>query len=202
MTSERVCSIDGCSDPYVARGWCSKHYSRWYKWGSTHHTLQDTVEQKLESRFWEKVNVGGEGECWGWQAHTNNKGYGQFRLGGKVKLSHRVAWEMENGDIPDGICICHRCDNPPCCNPNHLFPGTHSDNMEDMYMKGRKNPTGTPIPANRGSGNGMAKLTKEQVLKIRAMAKNRIHKKEIADRFGISASYVYDILKRRRWSHV
>jgi len=76
--------------------------------------------------------------CWVWLASTVGAGYGHFSLaGGRKILAHRFAWEQSKGAIPDGLKVLHRCDNPPCCNPNHLFLGTQADNVHDMMQKGR-----------------------------------------------------------------
>ena len=88
-----------------------------------------------EARFWNKVDK--SGNCWVWTAHHNPDGYGRFRIGDKFYSAHRVAWEKENGPIPAGMCVLHRCDNPPCVRVSHLFLGTNSDNVQDCLQKGR-----------------------------------------------------------------
>ena len=92
----------------------------------------------MVDRFWEQTATG-DG-CWLWQGSRNNKGYGQLSKGGRSGgsvLTHRYSWEIHNGPIPDGLCVCHRCDNPPCVNPEHLFLGTYKDNAVDRRDKGR-----------------------------------------------------------------
>ncbi len=94
------------------------------------------VHARLAERFWSKV-VRGEG-CWIWAASVDDHGYGRFGIGRlRIEPAHRVAWMVANGPIPDGLSVLHRCDNPPCVRPDHLFLGTQRDNMRDMIAKGR-----------------------------------------------------------------
>lgn len=90
-------------------------------------------------RFWSKVDIAGPSDCWVWLAGQNKDGYGKFSVGpARWDFAHRLAWLLEgSGWIPDGWCVCHKCDNPSCCNPRHLFPGTHRMNAVDKVRKGR-----------------------------------------------------------------
>ena len=99
-----------------------------------------------EERFWPKVEK--SDGCWLWRANTNPHGYGQFYLAGKQRLAHRLSWEFANGPIANGLFVCHRCDNPACVRPDHLFLGTNADNMRDAYRKGR-----LTLPKGGGLGN-------------------------------------------------
>lgn len=90
----------------------------------------------LEERFWEKVQKGSE--CWQWAASKNTGGYGKICISGKLVQAHRVAWELSRGNIPQGQCVLHRCDVRSCVNPEHLFLGTHEDNMKDRDKKNRQ----------------------------------------------------------------
>jgi hypothetical protein len=93
--------------------------------------------EPLADRFWRKVKKGAPDECWPWTAYLAPRGYGMMTYAHKTKRSHRWAWELTNGPIPDGVYVCHTCDNPRCCNPTHLWLGTQFDNMRDMVAKGR-----------------------------------------------------------------
>lgn len=91
-----------------------------------------------QNDFWEKVKRGEAGECWLWQGNTTTGGYGQIYYDGRTWRVHRLAWIFtHSAEIPNGYVICHKCDNPPCCNPNHLFLGTQEENMKDAARKGR-----------------------------------------------------------------
>lgn len=93
----------------------------------------------IENRFWNRLDKsGGDDSCWNWTGARLPKGYGIVGISqGKHKYTHRVAWELTNGPIPEGLWVLHRCDNPPCCNPAHLFIGNNRDNVLDMIQKGR-----------------------------------------------------------------
>lgn len=107
-----------------------------------------------EERFWAKVDRRGPDECWPWIGATNNRGYGQFWYGGGQRLSHRIAWLLLRGPVGD-LFVLHRCDNPICVNPAHLFLGTHQDNMQDMVTKGRHAMQRHPEKAARGDRHGL-----------------------------------------------
>lgn len=154
------------------------------------------MSQPLADRFWSHVDVRGPDDCWPWTAHTNDGGYGRVRVGPVLWLAHRLAWFLRNGPIPEGQCALHSCDNPPCCNPAHVFLGTRLDNNEDRDKKGRGN-----YAQRRGAGNANAKLTEQDVLEIRALgALQPAHR--IADRFGVSPSHVRRIVTGEKWSHL
>ena len=137
------------------------------------HMCVMEASQKLVRRFWSHVNQGAESDCWLWTGRTDEKGYGRISVGKRKNVgAHRIAWELAVGAIPDRFCVLHRCDNPPCVNPRHLFLGTNTDNVHDRHAKGRsKNifPQGDTHPAHirRGQQHWCARLSDSDIQQIR-----------------------------------
>lgn len=128
--AKRTCSIDGCDSDVNARGLCPMHYSRWKRFGDPN------LQRTAADRFWPKVQK--TGNCWEWQGSRNAKGYGQFITSyRRATAAHRWSYEARYGPIPSDMVVCHRCDNPPCVRPDHLFLGTDMDNALDREHKGR-----------------------------------------------------------------
>jgi hypothetical protein len=141
----RICDIPGCGRKHKARGFCLLHYERWQQHGNPLITLRGR-KRPTYVRFWPKLNKG-DG-CWEWTGGCNDWGYGMMKGdGGKMLYAHRVSYELHHGEIPNGLFVCHVCDNPKCANPDHLFLGTHKDNMADMMVKGRARNQHTRITA-------------------------------------------------------
>lgn len=143
--------------------------------------------RSVEERFWAKVQK--TDSCWNWTA-GKNKGYGQFKVFGKMILTHRFSYELHYGAIPAEMLVCHRCDNPVCVRPDHLFLGTHIDNMNDREQKGR---------STFGVKNGNAKLTEEKVKEIRVL---NLSRGEIAERYGVSQVQIGRIRSGKQWKHI
>ena len=150
----------------------------------------------MMNRFWSKVEK--TDGCWVWTGHLNRKGYGTFAFSsGNPVLAHRLAYELEIGEIPKELCVCHKCDNPSCVRPDHLFLGTIAENNADMHAKGRASGGSNP-----GEKCPLAKLTSDQVLEIRSRFNYRGGGKAAATAFGITVGTAHLILRRKTWKHL
>jgi len=149
------------------------------------------THEDLVARFWSKVQRSSEDECWPWTGCLAHGGYGYMRLCGQWR-AHRIAWVLSYGPIPSGMCVCHHCDSPPCCNPRHLFLGTDADNNRDMMKKGRK-------VVLYGEKHPAAKLTNEQARSIFA---SRERSTVLASRYAVSVSTVQCIRQGKTWHHI
>jgi len=137
------------------------------------------------------------GPCWLWTGAANESGYGVLTWNKRVERAHRISYVIHKGPIPSGAMIRHRCDNPPCVNPDHLEPGTAADNSADMVVRGRSIASGIC-----GERHGMAKLTESQVLEIRAAAESGASTRSLAQIYRVSRNSVRNIVTRRNWSHI
>lgn len=169
---------------------------------------------RIEARHTPEPNTG----CWLWTGTVLRHGYGQICVDGGRDLAHRASWRHFRGAIAEGLWVLHRCDTPACINPDHLFLGTHQDNVDDKVSKGRqprmacapKRPaTGARNAAHtrpdrrpRGVTQGSAKLTDELVRQIRDARARGVPQREVARQFGTSQGNVQRIATRRAWTHV
>lgn len=157
------------------------------------------MNDRERERFWGKVLRGAPDDCWEWQGSRarTNWPYGHFRFRGHTKTTHRLSYALHYGAIPEGMFVCHRCDNPPCVNPAHLFVGTHTDNVRDMHSKGRAATTCT-----EGSKNGHTTMDEDAVRSIRARYRLGESQSAIARDLGISQTTVSLMVLRRTWKHI
>jgi hypothetical protein len=189
-------------------------------------TQSTRKKRPAEDRFFAKVDKNGPipehcpelGPCWIWTGALSHNGYGFFKVHPKMLKAHRWSYEYHVGPIPDGLLVCHECDNPQCVNPAHLYTGTQKNNLADMTERGRAPDHAVnahfldkgravlaehPERRARGEGHGKAKLIADDVREIRALAKARtLTRAQIAARFSVSEICVYMILNGRTWRHV
>lgn len=160
-------------------------------------TKKYTPEEQIIT-FWNKVNKDGSipahypelGNCWEWTANLNHKGYGQKSWFGRMTPSHRISWMLSNGNIPDGLWVLHKCDNRKCVNPDHLFLGTHQDNMDDMMIKGRR-------ADRRGENHPNVRITDLQVIDIReCYAKGNVSQRELAKKYNVWPQQISRIVRQ------
>ncbi len=154
--------------------------------------IENEYTDEFINRFWEKVDNREKEECWNWQGAIQSKGYGSVGISKKKSaLAHRIAYEITNGEIPNGLMVLHKCDNRRCINPNHLYLGTHQDNMKDMVERDRQ---------ARGERNARSRLTNEDVENIRRIYGMGNHtQQQVADQFGVSISSIRKILSEEYW---
>lgn len=172
--------------------------------GKGKYCSMECRRQKPEERFWSKVNKSDSG-CWLWTGAKTGNGYGGFSIGAKGEnyqewRAHRYSWFLTHGDIPEGMNVCHRCDNPQCVNPDHLFLGTTADNVADKLSKGRQ---------SKGEQVAGAKLTREDVLTIRRLYQEdaseksrRYSSRKLAKMYGVNKSAILAVIHRKSWLHV
>lgn len=152
--------------------------------------------QKDIERFWSKVDIKGENDCWEWKGrHRDKDSYGRFNVRHVSFRTHRIAWKISNKkEIPEEMCVCHSCNNPPYCNPEHLFLDTIAGNDYDRDKKGRQ---------ARGERNGRAKLTKEQVLSIRKeYAEGNTSYSKLAVKYNVNQTLIERIVNKKLWKHI
>lgn len=141
--------------------------------------------------------------CWNWKKCVQGNGYGRIRTGARTLYVHRASYQAFHGPIPEGMDVCHKCDNRRCCNPEHLFAGTRLDNMRDALEKGRvSHGERHSIAVPKGEANSKAKLSANEVVVIRSLVASGQCRKEVAGRFGVSYDNINRIVNRNTWRHV
>ncbi len=194
-----LCSVEGCDRRLHAKGMCSLHYGRW----KTHGDPLKTKFYRLDpiANFWGRITKDGAipaacpelGPCWAWHGPKTHLGYGHFTFAGKLRYAHIVSWFLATGEWPGNLDTLHRCDNPECANPGHLFLGSHADNMADRNQKKRH---------AHGERNGSAKLTESDVKEIRAARTAGATQMCLAAQYGVSRSNIRRIIDRKGWNHI
>lgn len=173
--------------------------------------FSEPLTEQERDRFWSKVAIRCNSQCWIWESYRNRAGYGVFGFRRKSRLAPRIAFLDRNGSVPKNLCVLHTCDNPACVNPKHLWLGTRRDNNLDCRKKGRQvclsgenhprklRPELFPI----GEKAGCAKLKTRQVIKIRkTYVRGKISQQKLADRYGVSRGLIGHIVRGRSWRHL
>ena len=191
-----ICSVEGCGRKHAGGGYCLAHWRR-NRDGldTTAPIVSKLVTDDLLMRLRTYAPVGAPDECWEW-TRARNKNYGAMSVhGSRIRQAHVVAWELHHGrELPAGMVIRHKCDNPPCTNPAHLELGTHGDNVNDKVTRGRQ---------DRGSKHGLAKLSESDIVEIRTLyAVGGLRQKDIAARFGTTQSNISFIVRGIAWPHI
>lgn len=137
--------------------------------------------------FWSRIDKSNGSGCWLWTGNVNNHGYGQFRLFKKPHFAHRLSYQLTKGEIPKGLDLCHKCDNPRCCNPDHLIPGTPLYNIVDCLIKKRR-------PS--------VKLDVDKVREIRRLYKSGVARKDLRELYGIGKTTLDEVVTYKRWRFV
>lgn len=153
------------------------------------------VHPPIEERLWGRVNRNSPNGCWEWQGYKLQTGYGLIMFRGKQIGTHRVAWLLSTGIEQGQLHVLHKCDNPCCCNPDHLFLGTHQENMRDKCKKGRAYFAYGELTKN-------AKLTELQVKTIRQAHASGKPVLEMAKEYGVTEETIYNVVNRRTWKHI
>ena len=142
------------------------------------------------AKFWARVDIKEDVYCWNWKGCKTKSGYGSVKINGETLAAHRVSFQFLNGPLEITDVVRHACDNPICCNPYHLFAGSHADNVADRVLKDR---------SAKGQSNGRAKLTEVQVIEI---LKSNLTTNELAEKFGVTNGAISLIRKRKNWKHL
>lgn len=147
-------------------------------------------------RFWSKVKINDITDCWEWVSSRNNRGYGNFWYNGTSTKAHRMSYWLTFGSLDKDVLVCHKCDNPPCVNPNHLFVGTAQDNVQDRNIKLRHN-----LP--KGENHWKSKLNNLQIIDIRQLYRSGgTSFNKLAKQFNVSKKLILLIVHNKIWKHV
>ena len=156
--------------------------------------LKRGLTRPLKSRFWSRVSKPAHMTCWVWIGLKDRDGYGL--LDTRSNRAHRISWEIHKGRIPSGLQVLHKCDNPSCVRPSHLYVGTHADNMRDRRVRNR-----TRGP--QGEVNVFSKLTTKQVIEMRRLYRTgRFYQWQLAKRFGVTKNTAQRIISGHLWPHI
>lgn len=188
------CYYEGCNEVAVVKDLCLKHYNLWLGNVDGRYEHIRSVEQRFWSRVWKPTKDG----CWIWKGTIMGLGYGSLHINRgdahRIEMrAHRLSWKIHYGEVPDDLLVLHKCDVRNCVNPRHLFLGTYQDNQSDMVEKGR---------SAHGEGHSNVKLTEDEVLEIRYLAKtDQCTQKMLAKMFNIGQRMISHIINYDHWNY-
>jgi len=172
-------------------GWAENQRKRRvksHKWRDIYHCM------RLIERFENQINKNGDNGCWLWTGEIAGHGGGVLRIGGQILSAYRLSYEIYSGEITKGLCVCHACDVRACVNPNHLWLGTHAENMADCAKKNRMHP---------GEASAQSKLKDEQVVQIVELYKTgNYSQQQLGDMFGVAHTIISGIITGKNWKHL
>ena len=185
------CRVDSCIKDAKNGGMCWGHYSSQRRHGDPLHTTPIKSNSRRFFALFDKTN---EEQCWNWKGGFMQSGlaYGRLYFEGKPQLAHRISWQIHKGAIPENMCVLHKCDNPKCVNPSHLYLGDHKDNAQDRESRNRRK-------ILKGEEVLNSKLTPNEVLQIR---NSKGSCSNLANEYKVSRSLISLIKLKRVWQHV
>lgn len=196
----KPCKVSGCKLPHDAKGYCKTHYLRWRRTGSTERTrpIYDdgrSIREHLIEKFLNGIRKLESG-CWACDTAEGGGKYPRVKIDrgnfGSDRMSvHRLSYEHFNGPIPDGMLVCHKCDNPLCCNPDHLFLGDHKDNAVDASQKDR---------TNFGEKGTNTRLTENEVIEIYEKHDAGVSASELGRQYGVTYQCIFLIVTGKNWN--
>ncbi len=184
---------------------CGQTLRPWQRIACREACYESVRIQRASQRLWSRVNKNGPmpshrpelGPCWIWTGSRTGRGYGHVGIDCVVSYTHRLAYELTYGPIPEDEWVMHLCDNPPCCRPDHLKAGTQRENIQDCIAKGR-----AFKPGAHGEANGNAKLSQHNVEEIRDLMTNGARAVDLARAYGVTGETISGITSGRTWSHL
>ncbi|RPI85131.1 MAG: hypothetical protein EHM34_00045 [Nitrosopumilales archaeon] len=155
---------------------------------------RENYDQDMKNKLLSRIDIKDNG-CWEWKGAKHRQGYGNIGYKRKVCLAHRISWKLFRGDLRDDILVLHKCDNPPCINPDHLFLGSDRDNVLDSISKGR-------FYRAKGKDHYFSRFSNEQIKEIRKLSESGITYDKIAKLFDSHKATICHIVKRKSWKHL
>ena len=190
------CTIEGCESQFYAKNLCKKHYGRFIRRGNPQELYDPRgriMAESLRQAFERYFKRGNEKECWPWLGSVSHTGYGELRYKSKTYRAHRVSYMLHISSFDDELFICHKCDNPPCVNPNHLFAGTANDNVQDKVNKNRQ---------AQLQEHGRAVLNNQQAKEIKDLLAKGYARSQLAKMYHVSKSIIIDIDRGFTWKNI